>query len=50
MFFSRNNLLRNVRPLKDSFIKKGKDKFYLGEKEPVRVVGINFPGFEIFKE
>ena len=31
-FFSRNNLLRNVEPLKDSFVKKGKDKFYLGEK------------------
>ena len=31
-FFSRNNLLRNVGPLKDSFVKEGKGKFYLGEK------------------
>ena len=36
--------------LKDSFVKEGKGKFYLGEKEPVKVVGINVPGFEIFKE
>ena len=49
-FFSRNNLLRNVGPLKDSFVKEGKDKFYLGEKEPIKVAGINVPGFEIFKE
>ena len=49
-FFSRNNLLRNVGPLKDSFIKEGKGKFYLGKKEPVKVAGINVPGFEIFKE
>ena len=49
-FFSRNNLLRNVGPLKDSFVKEGKGKFYLGEKEPVKVAGINVPGFEIFKE
>ena len=34
-FFSRNNLLRNVGPLKDSFVKEGKGKFYVGEKEPV---------------
>ena len=50
MFFSRNNLLRNVGPLKDNFVKEGKDKFYLGEKEPIKVAGINVPGFEIFKE
>ena len=50
MFLSRNNLLRNVGPLKDSFVKEGKGKFYLGEKEPVKVAGINVPGFEIFKE
>ena len=31
-FFSRNNLLRNVGLLKDSFTKEGKGKFYLGEK------------------
>ena len=37
-------------PLKDSFVKEGKGKFYLGEKEPVKVAGINVPGFEIFKE
>ena len=37
-------------PLKDSFIKEGKGKFYLGEKEPIQVVGINVPEFEIFKE
>ena len=49
-FFSRNNLLRNVGSLKDSFIKEGKGKFYLGEKEPIKVAGINVPGFEIFKE
>ena len=49
-FFSRNNLLRNVGPLKDSFVKEGKGKFYLGEKEPVKVAGINITGFEIFKE
>ena len=49
-FFSRNNLLRNVGPLKDSFIKEGKGKFYLDEKEPIKVAGINVPGFEIFKE
>ena len=50
MFFSRNNLLRNVGPLKDSFIEKGNGKFYLGEKEPVKVAGINILEFEIFKE
>ena len=49
-FFSRNNLLRNVGPLKDSFVKEGKGKFYLGKKEPVKVAGINVSGFEIFKE
>ena len=49
-FFSRNKLLRNVGPLKDSFVKEGKGKFYLGEKEPVKVAGINIHGFEIFKE
>ena len=36
-FFSRNNLLRNVGPLKDNFVKEEKGKFYLGEKEPVKV-------------
>ena len=36
--------------LKDSFVKEGKGKFYLGEKEPVQVTGINVLGFEIFKE
>ena len=49
-FFSRNNLLRNVGPLKDSFIKEEKGKFYLGEKESVKVAGINILVFEIFKE
>ena len=49
-FFSKNNLLQNVGPLKDSFIKKRKGKFYLGEKEPVKIAGINVPEFEIFKE
>ena len=34
-FFSRNNLLRNVGLLKDSFVKEGKGKFYLGEEESV---------------
>ena len=48
-FFSRNNLLRNVGLLKDSFVKEEKGKFYLGEKEPVQVAGINVPGFKIFK-
>ena len=37
-------------PLKDSFVKEEKEKYYLGEKEPVKVAGINVPGFEIFKE
>ena len=37
-------------PLKDSFVKEEKGKFYLGEKEPVKMAGINVPGFEIFKE
>ena len=49
-FFSRNNLLRNVGQLKDSFVKEEKGKFYLGEKEPVKVAEINVLGFEIFKE
>ena len=49
-FFSRNNLLKNVGPLKVNFVKEGKGKFYLGEKEPVKVAGVNVPGFEIFKE
>ena len=49
-FFSRNNLLGNVRPLKDSFVKEEKGKYYLGEKEPVKVAGINVPRFEIFKK
>ena len=45
-----NNLLRNVGLLKDNFVKEEKSKFYLGEKEPVKVAGINILGFEIFKE
>ena len=49
-FFSRNNFLRNVGPLKNSFPKEGKGKYYLSEKEPIKVAGINVPGFEIFKE
>ena len=49
-FFSMKNLLRNVGSLKDSFVKEGKGKYYLGEKEPVKVAGINIPGFKIFKE
>ena len=32
MFFSRNNLLRNVGPLKDNFVKEGKGKFYWARK------------------
>ena len=39
-----------MRPLKDSFVKEENGKFYLGEKELVKVAGINVPGFEIFKE
>ena len=31
-YFNRNNLLKNVGSLKDSFVKEGKEKFYLGEK------------------
>ena len=50
MLFSRNNLLRNLGLLKDDFVKEGKGKFYLGEKEPVKVARINILGFEIFKE
>ena len=49
-FFNSNNLLKNVGPLKDSFVKEGKEKFYLGEKEPVKVARVNILGFEIFKE
>ena len=49
-FFSKNNLLNNMGPLKDTFVKEGKKKFYLGEKEPVKVAGVNIPRFEIFKE
>ena len=37
-------------PLKDSFVKEGKGKFYISMKEPVKVAGINIPGFVIFKE
>ena len=37
-------------PLKEGFVKEGKGKFYLGGKEPVKVDGINIPGFEIFKD
>ena len=50
MFFNRINLLRNVGLLKDSFVKEGNGKFYLGEEEPIKVARINIPGFEIFKE
>ena len=50
MFFNRNNLLRNVGPLKDNFVQEGKGKFYLGEKEPIKMVRVSVPGFEIFKE
>ena len=49
-FFSMNNLFRNMRPLKNSFVKEGKGKFYLGKEEPVKVAGVSVPGFEIFKE
>ena len=49
-FFSMNNLFKNVRPLKNSFVKKGKGKFYLGEEEPIKVAGVRVLGFEIFKE
>ena len=49
-FFNKNNFLKNVGPLKDNFVKEGKGKFYLGEKEPVKVVGVTIPGFKIFKE
>ena len=49
-FFNRNNLLKNVGPLKDNFVKEGKGNFYLGKKEPIEVVGVNILGFEIFKE
>ena len=31
-FFNKNNLLKNMGPLKDNFVKEGKGKFYLGEK------------------
>ena len=36
--------------LKDNFVKEEKGKYYLGEKEPVKVAGVSIPGFEIFKE
>ena len=49
-FFSMNSILKNVKPLKDSFVKKEKGKFYLGEEEPVKVAGVSVPRFEIFKE
>ena len=49
-FFSMNNLFRNVRPLKNSFVKERKGKFYLSEEEPVKVAGVSVPGFKIFKE
>ena len=45
-----NNLFRNVQPLKNSFVKEGKGKFYFGEEEPVKVAGVSVPGFKIFKE
>ena len=34
----------------NNFIKEGKGKFYLGEKEPVKVARVSVPRFEIFKE
>ena len=37
-------------PFKDSFVKEEKGKFYLGEKEPVKVAEINVLGFEIINE
>ena len=49
-FFNKDNPLKNVGPLKDNFVKEGKGKFYLGEKEPVEVAGVTIPGFEIFKK
>lgn len=49
-FFNRNDLLKNVGPLKDNFVKERKRKLYKGEKEPIQVAGVNIPGFEIFKE
>ena len=39
-----------MEPLKDSFVKERKGKFYLDKKKPVKVAGINVPGFEIFKD
>ena len=45
-----NNLFRDVRPLKNSFVKEGKGKFYLGEEEPVKVTGVSVLEFEMFKE
>ena len=45
-----NNLFRNVRPLKNSFVKEGKGKFYLGEEEPVKVARVSVSKFKIFKE
>ena len=49
-FFNRNNLLKNVGPLKDNFVKEGKGKYYLGKKKPVKVLEVSVPRFEIFKE
>ena len=49
-FFSRNNILKNVGPLKHNFIKEGKEKYYLVEKVPVKVGGVSVPRLEIFKE
>ena len=43
-FFSMNNLFRNARPLKNSFVKEEKGKFYLGEEEPIKVAGVSVPG------
>ena len=44
------NIFRNVRPLKNSFVKEENGKFYLGEEEPIKVAGISVSRFEIFKE
>ena len=44
-FFSMSNLVKNVRPLKNSFIKKGKGKFYLGKEESVKVARVSVPRF-----
>ena len=44
-FFSMNNLFRNVRSLKNSFVNEGKGKFYLGKEESVKVARVSVPRF-----